>query len=997
MSSIFEQELAFKKDLRKSLSIDDYYSFKLRKLMPFKIQKLLVIASFYETFLLEEDGRLADLLNQYFKERDFGYIPVIYQITTEAEALELLKTDNFDLVIRILRFGELSALEFGKELKTTHPAIPYIILTYDSPELEKLLEAEGHQYVDRFFLWKGDGRILSGIIQYVEDLKNTDIDINEMLVPVILLVEDNIHYYSTYIPLLYEELWHQTNRLLEENLTFSQRIFRQKGRPRIRLASTFEEALSHFYKYKDHLIGIFTDIQFPRFGKMNNTAGLDFVEIIRKEMLDIPIVMQSSDLNQMEIARQYRASFIHKHSSTLLEDCRRIMIRYFGFGDLVFKNDNQQEIARISNMYAFNSTVSSLPAESLWMYTKKGILKRWLLARTELELADIIEKEIRLKEHNPLEFRKSLSNCLVDYEAHRNKGSIVNYNRMLQKEKWHFCRLGSGSLGGKARGLAFIDKVLALNMIPNEFQDISIQIPRTLVIGTDYFDDFISRNKLDKIALQENSKIRIVNAFQEAELPTMMLGDLRDFIRQVSVPLAVRSSSLLEDALYHPFAGIYNTKMLPNNEMSPDKRFITLCNAIKLIYASTFFPEARAYIESVNHRIEEEKMAVIIQEVVGTEKNNRFYPEISGVGRSYNYYPFGAATPEQGVVNLALGLGKIVVSGERSLQFSPYYPRIYPQFSDTKTMLSQSQSYFYGINLAPSVYHANADEDEFLVQSTLQDAEMDGSLDFIASTYSYDNDRLQDGINFKGPRVINFAGILKHQFIPLSKLLIYLLDLCEKAMGTPVEIEFAITLHPNQPIKAEFGFLQVRPIASKDEMVNIDLTEDKKEGALSYCSHVLGNGIVEGIRYIMVVKKENFDASKTKLIAEEIGQLNMIMKNKSQQYILIGPGRWGSSDPWLGIPVRWDQINFVKVLIETSFPGMDVDPSQGSHFFQNITSLKIGYFSVQITQKDTIDWDAINQQTVIQDLHYVKLVEIKKPLTIKMNGRKGEGIILFNK
>lgn len=996
MSSVFEQELAFKKDLRKSLSIDDYYSFKLRKLMPFKIQKILVIASFYETFLLEEDGRLADLLNQYFKERDFGYIPSIYQITTEAEALELLKTDNFDLIIRILRFGEVSALEFGKSLKTNHPSIPYIVLTYDSPELERLLESEGHQYVDRFFLWKGDGKIISSIIQFVEDLKNTDIDIHEMLVPVILLVEDNVHYYSTYIPLLYEELWHQTNRLLEENLTYSQRIFRQKGRPRIRLASTFEEALSCFYKYKDHLIGIFSDIQFPRFGKMNKTAGLDFVELIRKEMLDIPIVMQSSDLNQMEIAQQFKASFIYKHSSTLLEDCRRIMIRYFGFGDLVFKNDSQQEIARLSNMYAFNSTVSSLPAESLWMYTKKGILKRWLLARTELELAEIIEKEIHLKEHNPYEFRKSLSNYLVDYEVHRNKGNIVNYNRMIEKDKWHFCRLGSGSLGGKARGLAFIDKVLALNMIPNEFQEISIRIPRTLVIGTDFFDDFVSKNKLDKIALKEDSKIRIVNAFQEAELPTLMLGDLRDFIRQVTVPIAVRSSSLLEDALYHPFAGIYNTKMLPNNELSPDKRFISLCNAIKLVYASTFFPEARAYVESVNHRIEEEKMAVILQEVVGTQKCNRFYPEISGVGRSYNYYPFGAAKPEQGVVNLALGLGKIVVSGERSLQFSPFHPRILSQFSDTKTMLTQSQSYFYAISLAPPVFQANADEDEFLTQLSLQDAELDGALDYIASTYSYDNDRLQDGIGFSGPRVINFAGILKHQFIPLSKLLIYLLDLSEKAMGTPVEIEFAITLHPNQPIKAEFGFLQVRPIASKDEMVNIDLEEDKKQETLSFCAHVLGNGIIEQIRHLIVVKKETFDPSKTKLIAEEIGQLNQMMKNKSLQYILIGPGRWGSSDPWLGIPVRWDQINFVKILIETSFPGMDVDPSQGSHFFQNITSLKIGYFSIQTTQKDTLDWDTIHCQTVIQDLPYTQLIETKKPLTIKMNGRKGEGVITFS-
>jgi CheY-like chemotaxis protein len=990
-----ESDLSFKNGYDGNLSVDDYYSSRLRKIMPYRIRKVLLIASLYDTFLLEEDGRLADMLSQTYQQRDLGYVPEIKQTANLATALETLKSEKFDLVLMILRLGEINPFEAGKEIKQIDPNLPISVLSYDTPDLLDLVKKDDGSILDRIFLWRGDGKIVTGIIQLIEDMQNATYDTEEIGVPNIIIVEDNIYFYSTYIHIIFEELWDQTNLLLTDNLTYSQRVLRQKSRPRVHLVTNFEQAVQCFEKYKNNLLGIFSDLSFPINGIIDNEAGLTFIRYVKDYNTDIPIVVESSEPDIEKLVEGLHVGFLNKKSPTLVSDFRHFLLQYFGFGDLIFSDDNQKEIARVSNLNSLLSVIDSLPSEILYAYFHDGILKRWLMARTELELARIMDSRCNLLELPPDELRLALKAILDNYQINRYKGNVVYYNRSFNLDQWHFCRLGSGSLGGKARGLAFIDKVLTMNLDPTLFPDVSISIPRTLAIGTDFFDEFMRKNNLFELIQNETSDMRIANLFLQASLPTMILGDLRDFIKQINSPLAVRSSSLLEDALYHPFAGIYMTKMLPNNDYSPDMRFNSLCNAIKLVYSSTYFRQAKSYIESINHRIEEEKMGIIIQEIVGTKKDKKFYPEISGVARSYNYYPFGLSKPEDGVVNLALGLGKTVVDGGVSLQFSPKYPKVLPQFANIRDMLNHSQKKFFAVNLQSSSIYAFTEEDQFLSTHSLAEAELDGVLEMIGSTYSAENDTLNDGIGREGPRIISFSGILKHKLIPLVNILEYLLALSQKAMGCPVEIEFALSIQSNQDKKIKFGFLQVRPMVALNEMVKVELSEENKNNAICFTNSVLGNGEITDLHYLVYVKPNKFDPSLTKVIAEEVSVMNQYVKENKSKYILIGPGRWGSSDSWLGIPVQWDYINMVKVMVEVTLPNMNVDPSQGSHFFQNITSLKIAYFTIPNNpNKGFINWKWIEEQPIIKETEHLVLVHFHDPMLIKMDGRTGQGVIL---
>jgi len=988
-------DLSFKNGDFGHLSFDDYYSTRLRNLMPYRIQKILLIASLYDTYLLEEDGMLADILSQSYKQRDLGYIPTITQTQNSESALTLLKTEKFDLVVCIVRSGDTDPFKIGRDVKTAQPGIPYILLSYDTPDLLKIQSLDDGSIIDKIFLWRGDGKILTGIIQLVEDLKNSENDTKKMGVPNILLVEDNIHFYSTYIHFLFETLWDQTNRLLNDNLTYSQRLLRQKSRPRIHLVSDFEKAILYYDQYKDHLLGVFTDLSYPIKGKISPEAGIKFIRYIRQIDPYIPIVVESSEPNMEHLQQKYSVGILYKNSPSLVDDLKKQLLESFGFGDLVFFDEKHNESTRISNLNSLVSVIDSLPSEALQVFYQQGLLRRWLLARTELELAKVITDKKELISLSPDKTREKFSEILLNYQIQRYKGNVVYYNRQFNPNQWHFCKIGSGSMGGKARGLAFIDKVLNLHLNSGLFPGVSISIPRTLTIGTDYFDRFMTKNNLYQKIQNESSDLRVANLFLESDLPTPMLGDLRDFIRQVKNPLAVRSSSLLEDALYHPFAGIYITKMLPNNDVSDDTRFNSLCNAIKLVYASTYYQQAKGYIESINHRIDEEKMGVVIQEVVGSQKNTRFYPEISGVARSYNYYPFGLSEPEDGVVNAALGLGKSIVDGGVSLQFCPKYPKVLPQLGTIKDMLNHTQRFFYAINLQATNFFSYAEEDEFLSSNTLEIAEGDGILDPICSSYSPENDRVYDTLSNPGTRIVTFAGILKHDYFPLVKIVSHLLKLSERAMGCPVEIEFAVSLNQNNNKPIEFGFLQVRPMVATNELVRVDLTKETNENLVCFSNSVLGNGQIDNIQHTIFVKPKTFDPSLTKTIAQEIGVLNQYLKEKNEKYILIGPGRWGSSDSWLGIPVQWDQISFAKTIIEVTLPNMNVDPSQGSHFFQNITSLRIAYFTIpNDTKKGFLDWEWLEKQTCVKETDHLKLVKVNKPFLVKMDGRSGQGLIL---
>ncbi|MDI6740444.1 MAG: PEP/pyruvate-binding domain-containing protein [Candidatus Edwardsbacteria bacterium] len=980
-----------------NMNLDSLYSSPLDKLMPYKVRQVLLVASLYDSFILEEDGRLHDLLGQAYKRRDLGYVPSLVRVTGGAAALQALEREAFDLVVCVQRLGDMDPFTFGKKAKELRSGLPVVILAFNTPELARLQELNDFTAVDKIFVWQGDGKILAGIIQFVEDYKNAESDTRLFGVPNLLVVEDSIQFYSTYLHVLFDELAGQTEKLLEDDLGYVQRALRQRGRPRVHLAENFEQAVAVFQKYKDNLLGVFTDVRFPRAGKRDPRAGVEFAKLVRAELPHLPLLIQSSEPDTEQIAKKLGAEFLRKDSPTLADEFRRILVERCGFGDLVLRDQQGDEVSRISNLDAFLSVIDSLPAQALCDHYRRGDVGRWLLARTEFDLAKALAQPEIAAAGDCAALRSRIKDALAAHREQRHKGSIVHYSRRFNAAQWHFTRLSGGSIGGKARGLAFIDKVLHGHFDHSKYPGVAIGIPRTLVLGADLFDGFIRQNDLFRRVVDEESDARIVNLFLNASLPPTVVGDIRDFIRQVKRPLAVRSSSLLEDALYQPFAGIYYTKMVPNNQLDLDARFASLDNAIKLVWASTYLKQAKSYIESTNHRCDEEKMAVIIQEAVGAERGRRWYPDFAGVARSYNYYPVGHARPEDGVVNVALGLGKTVVDGGVSLRFTPAYPEILPQFGTVDARrggLDNSQKNFYAIDMRPHASTAFAEEDQYLVKLGLEEAEKDGVLEHLGSVHDRENERLVDGIMQPGPRLVSFAHILKYKMFPLAELLDHLLKLSSEAMSCPVEIEFAARLEPGNIYPAEFGFLQVRPMVVSDELVTIDLTPESRENALCFSGQALGNGVT-AVRDIVYVKPKAFDPAKTPAIAIEVGELNQKLRKLNRNYLLIGPGRWGSSDPWLGIPVKFDQISKVKVVVEACLPNMNVDPSQGSHFFQNMTSLRIGYFTVPLDpEQGKIDWDWLEAQSSAAETEHMRWIALDKPVEVQIDGRTGQGVIL---
>ncbi|MFH2107902.1 MAG: PEP/pyruvate-binding domain-containing protein [Chrysiogenia bacterium] len=963
--------------------------------MPYKVKKLLLVASLYDYFMLEEDGRLHELLSKTYQQWNLGYIPHFVRVSGGENALKLIKTEKFDLIVAVMRLGDMDPFTFGRQVKEIEPELPVIGLAYFTPELKRLLEMDDGTALERIFVWQGDGHILLGIIQFIEDRKNAANDTQDLGVQNILLIEDSIDFYSSYMPLIFSVLRNLTENLLKEDLTFSQKLLRQNARPRVHLATTYEEAEMIFEKFKNNLLGIITDASFPRNKVVNPKAGINFVKKVLAAKPHLPILLQSSDAGAELMAAKAGIKFISKNSLTLLRDLSNFLSISFGFGDLVLSDARTADETRIADINQLFKALTGLPEDALAVALSRGDLDRWLRARTEFALADAVQKYLLQDAQPGATLGSDLKKIISDFRSASRRGSIVTYSRFFHEEYSQFSVIGGGSIGGKARGLAFMDRILVKYFDPGKYPGVTVSIPRTVVLGTDVFDDFIKDNDLLATAVADHSDSHMANLFIKASLPGKIVGDLRDFIKNVKVPLAVRSSSLLEDSLYQPFAGIYATKMLPNDQAGDDIRFLNLINAIKFVFASTFFRQAKSYINSTPHRIEDEKMAVVIQPVVGKLHRDSFYPEISGVARSYNYYPVGQAKPEDGVVNVALGLGKTVVDGGVSLRFTPAFAGILPQFTSVKDMFNFSQRDFYAIAMHHVASIAFLEEDQYLVKLGLDKAEADGVLQFLASTYSRENDAVYDGISFAGPRIVNFAHILKNDVFPLAKILIDLLKLSSEAMNCAVEMEFAVILDAQSGLPGQFSILQVRPLVVQDELVKVELDDQQKELAFCFSDRVLGNGILQTIRDIVFVKPDGFDAAKNPQIAVDVGKLNSRLQQAGTPYLLIGPGRWGSTDPWLGIPVKWSQISGVKVVVEASLPNMNVDPSQGSHFFQNMTSLRIGYFTVPLDRAHGfIDWTWLETLPVTAETTFLKHVCLPQPITVMIDGRRSQGVIL---
>ncbi len=964
-----------------------------KDLMRFRVNNILLVSSRYDFYTLVDDGQLTEAIFSEYLELNLHYAPSITRVYSGEAALAMLEESRVDLVITMMRLGDMRLKDFVSAVKSRYPDLPVALLGYQSRELQLLLAQGAVAEFDRVFIWSGDRKLFLAIIKLLEDLINARTDCKEFGVRAILLVEDSPQFYSSFLPLIYTELIKQGQMLIEEGKNFAEKLLRQRARPKILHAANFEEAWRYFHKYRHELLGIITDITFPINGVDDEYAGLKFIRRVRVKSPELPVLVQSSREDLREEVAVLNAAFANKNSRVLLQEVREFMLTNFGFGDFIFRMPDGRELDRARTLRQLRQKLRSVPEESIRYHASHDHFSNWLMARTRFRLAQEI-KPVKITEFTSTEeLRQYMLAKIDDLVLHDERGLIADFSHEEYDSRSTFLRIGRGSLGGKARGLAFIDNILKNYLHPSYFPNVRIKIPRSIILCTEVFAQFMEINQLLPIVVRNISDEEMVRHFMQARFPDAVEEDLRAIVLRNTEPLAIRSSSLLEDTLYQPFAGIYATVMLPNGNTDPYARYRELEQAIKYVYASTYLKGAKNYIEATGHRMEEEQMAVIIQEMVGRRYDKYYYPHYSGVARSFNYYPFGDARQADGIVNLAVGLGKTIVEGGVSTQFCPLYPTIMPQFATRKDYFSNSQKKFYAVDLEAEPLLQDPSEDENLSHLDVKVAEMHGTLDYAASTYCSEDDSLYEGTFRKGLRVTNFAPILQSEFIPLAKILRLLMHLCETAMNCPVEIEFAGTLGESFDSISEFDFLQVRPMVKEEGTVDLELGDIQRQNILLWSDKVLGNGVYL-LRDVVFVKSENFQSAKTQEMAGDISAINRTLVAAHLPYLLMGPGRWGSADPWLGIPVRFTDIAGAHAIVETSLPNMLPDPSQGSHFFQNLTSFRIAYFTTRhYNEEHAIDWDWLNAQEIISETAWVRHIRLQEPLEIRVDGQSGNGLI----
>lgn len=964
-------------------------------LIKFRVREILLVSSFYDAFVLEEDGRLSERIFSEYIDLNLRFIPRIIRVSSAEEAISALEKGSFDLVITMTRLTGMDSLEFGKRVKSMDPDMPVVLLTYDWIPPDKLIRFRETGYIDKVFYWGGDTKILLAIIKYVEDRKNVDNDI-KLGVRVIVVIEDSPRYYSLFLPIIYREIMTQTRLLISEGVNDLHRILRMRARPKIIMAETYEQGISLYTKYRKNLLGIISDIRFPRKGKIDPDAGFRFARKIKEKIPDLPILLQSSNSKNREKAYSMGLDFLSKYSSNMLQELQTFILTNFGFGDFVFRNESGEEIGRAKNLHEFRKMIDIIPDESLRFHAGKNHISIWLRARTEFETAESLRPK-QISDFKGIDGLRSFIRREIHNLLNKNQyGVITDFGQVTFDSENSFVRLGSGSLGGKARGLAFLNALLAKTGLNEKFSEVEVKTPHTFVICSEVYEEFMKNNELLKFAINEQDNTKIAKRFLKGKLPEKITIDLKILLENVDYPIAVRSSSLLEDSQLLPFAGLYSTYMLPNNRTESSKNLRQLKDAVKLVYASVFFKSPKEYVKNTNFRIEEEKMAVIIQEIVGQEYNDKFYPVISGVAQSYNYYPISHMEPEDGIVQLALGLGPLIVEGGQVFRFSSKYPEMNPPYSNAAEFLKKSQNVFYALDIKNSPQSIGIDEKFSLKKYNLNDAENDGTLFYVASTFSGQDNAIKDTVSIDGPRVITFANILKHSLFPLSDILNEILDIGSKSFGSHIEIEFAVNLSSEKGRVPEFNFLQIRPMVAGGESIEIDIEKENPQVMICSSCHPMGNGRIDDISDIVFIDPDKFDISKSRTIASEIGSINMQLVNEERKYILIGFGRWGTSDPWLGIPVEWHQISGAKVVIESFIKDFRIDPSLGSHFFHNMISLQMGYFHINDKVEDEyINWEWLQNQKPQVETGFVKHIRLDKELSIIINAKNSKGVIFL--
>lgn len=965
-------------------------------LMTKRIFNVLLVANPYDAFMLEDDGRIDEKIFIEYMNLSLRYPPRFTQVSTEEDAWRQLGNTMFDLVICMPGSDNSDTFDIARQIKEKYPHIPLVVLTPFSHGIKERMEHEDLSIFEYVFCWLGNTDLLVSIIKLIEDKMNLEHDIKEVGVQMILLVEDSIRFYSSVLPNLYKFVLRQSQEFATEALNEHQRTLRMRGRPKIVLARSYEEAMDLYNKYQNNTLGIISDARYPREGKIDPHAGIRFLTEVRSRDPFIPLILQSAEVSNKEFAFSCGAQFIDKNSKKMNIDLREAVSENFGFGDFIFRNPNtMEEVVRVHNLKELQNAIFSIPAESFLYHISRNHISRWLYSRAIFPVAEFL-KQITWESLQDIDaHRQIIFEAIVKYRKMKNQGVVAVFQRDRFDRYSNFARIGDGSLGGKGRGLAFIDNMVKRHAEFEEFENASVVIPKTVVLCTDIFDEFMDMNQLYQVALSDADDETILRAFLRAKLPDKLVEDFFAFFDVVKSPIAIRSSSLLEDSHYQPFAGIYSTYMIP---YLTDKYEMLrmLSDAIKGVYASVYYKDSKSYMQATSNVIDQEKMAVILQEVVGTQYGDRFYPSISGVARSINYYPINDELAEEGTVSLALGLGKYIVDGGLTLRVCPYHPDKVLQTSEMEMALRETQTRFYALDLKNMGQNFSLDDGFNLLKLPVKEAENDGSLNYIASTYDPYDMVIRDGIYPGGRKVITFANILQHDVFPLARILQLVQKYGQGEMRRPVEIEFAVNLNAAEK-KGVFYLLQIRPMVDMKADLNEDLDAIPEDQLLLKSVNSLGQGIMDDIQDVIYVKTEGYSASNNQLIAYDIEKLNKRFLDEGKHYILIGPGRWGSSDTWLGIPVKWPNISAARVIVEAGLTNYRVDPSQGTHFFQNLTSFGVGYFTINAYMNDGLyNQELLNIMPAVEETKYLRWVHFEKPLAVKMNGKKKIGVVSFD-
>lgn len=964
-------------------------------LMKRRIYQILLISSTYDSFMLEEDGRIDETIFMEYVSLNLRYPPQFLKVTSEEEAFEVLEDKRVELVISMLNIEKTDTFDLAIRIKQKYPQIPIVVLTPFSREVNLKLAEKNLTAIDYVFCWLGNADILLAIIKLIEDKMNIDHDMKQG-VQSILLVEDSIRFYSSYLPNIYKILLKQSKTFMAEGLNEHQKMLRMRGRTKILLATNYEEAVEMWRKYKSNLLGIITDISFKREGITDKTAGIRFVERVRAEDEYMPVLFQSTDTEYETVAEEMKVGFINKRSKTLSIELRNYINEHFFFGDFIFIDPrNGREITRAVDLKSLQDKIFEIPDDSLLYHMERNHFSKWLNARALFPIAEMFkEVSVTAFDDDMDEAKRYLFDSITAFRINKAKGVIADFDRDRYDEYLQFARIGEGSIGGKARGLAFLDSLIKRNRLTDYFADVVISIPRTVVLGTDIFDEFMEENNLYEIALSDRNDKEILTRFVKARLPFRIHEDLYRFISCINNPIAIRSSSLLEDSHYQPFAGIYSTYMIPNIKFNDRVMIDKLGEAIKSVYASAYFKDSKSYMAATLNMIDEEKMGIVLQEVTGRQYGDRFYPAISGVARSINFYPIAPERPEDGIANIAFGLGKYIVDGGVGIRFSPRYPRKILQLSTPDLALSETQKTFFALDLRPESFSPSTDDTVNLLKLRIKEAEVDSALKLVASTFDYDSHQLKEGTLYDGKRIVTFSQLLSHDTMPLAEIIRMALEIGQREMNKPVEIEFAVNLDLPKDQPKVFSLLQIRPIAGQDETIHLKQEEILREETLLISNHALGNGIIKNIQDVIYIKPETFEASRSQEMVHRLDRLNDQFTSGKKNYILIGPGRWGSSDPWLGIPVKWPQISSARLIVESGLEHYRIDPSQGTHFFQNLTSFRVGYFTVNpFINEGYYDLEFLNAHPAAFEDEYVRHVHFEKPLRVAIDGKKNFGVV----